>query len=250
MTGLAGRVALVAGGSGGIGAAVAVELAARGADVAVTGRDPQRVAATAEAVRRAGRRTTAVTADLRHADEVDRLVDEVAAGLGVVDLLVAAAGVSGPAGIPRPVVQTSLAEWSTVLDTNLRGLFLLCRRTVATMPADGGDVVAIVSARAGTAGQPYAAAYSASKMAVAALSAELADDLSPRGIRVQAVFPDAVDTTLLAGSAVPGRRLPPARVAELVADLVTMPRTSTVPRPLLTSPGAPWADAGRLEALR
>lgn len=250
MSGLAGRVALVTGGSGGIGAAVAAELAARGADVAISGRDPRRMARTAETVRRAGRRALAVPADLRRADEVDRLVDEVTTGVGVVDLLVAAAGVSGPPGVPRPVVQTSLEEWSTVLDTNLRGLFLLCRRTVTTMPSGGGDVVTIVSARAGTAGQPYAAAYSASKMAVAALAAELADDLSPRGIRVQAVFPDAVDTALLAGSTVPGRRLAPARVADLVADLVTAPRTSTMPSPLLTSPGAPWADAGRLEALR
>lgn len=247
---LAGRRALVTGGSGGLGAAVCRTLADRGADVVVSGRDRDRIAGTVDAVRARGRTGVGLAADLRSPPEVDALVAAAVRALGGLDLVVAAAGVAGPAGVPRPVAGTSLDEWAGVLDTNLRGVFLLCRAAFVAMAGSGGDVVTVVSARAGTAGHPYAAAYSASKLGVAGLSEALAEAGRATGIRVQALFPDAVDTALLVGSAVRGPRLDPDRVAEVLADLVAAPADTALVAPLLTSPGAPRADTRRLAVLR
>jgi 2-deoxy-D-gluconate 3-dehydrogenase len=247
---LAGRAVLVAGGSGGLGAAVCRVLAGRGAAIAVSGRDPVGIAASVASARGRGGHVVGLPADLRHADEVEALVAATVDELGALDVLVAAAGVAGPAGVPSPVARTSLADWATVLDTNLRGVFLLCRAVYPHLRGRGGDIVTIVSARAGTSGHPFAAAYSASKLGVAALAHELATAGHADGIRVHALFPDAIDTALLTSSGVPGPRLAPERVASVVADLLDVPRDANVVDPVLASPDGPWPSTRRLEAFR
>ena len=247
----AGRVVVVTGGGGGLGRAVCRVFARGGARVVVVGRDPGRLAASAGQVVRDGGEAIAVVADVRRDRDVARMVDRVVGGFGRVDVLVAAAGVGGVTGVvPRPVLQTELGEWQPVLDTNLGGIFRCVRAVLPVMRAQGGgEIVPVVSARGGTAGRPYAAAYCAAKFAVAGLARALAAQAAPDGVRVQAIFPDAVDTPILAGSALGATSLPADRVAAAILALTTLPRDCAVPMPVIAPVDAPCSDTARLEAL-
>lgn len=224
---------MVTGASSGIGRAIAVELGALGARVAVTGRREARVEDTARAVGEAGGEGLCVVAD--HTREADNaaVVERVEAELGGLDILVNCAGVIGNDCMlePRP------DEWRRILDVNLDALYDLSWRALPLLRAGTGANIVNVSSIAGRRAFAPITAYCVSKAAVDMLTRCMALELAPHGIRVNAVNPGVIESELhLASKAVDdypaflerarqthplGRHGHPEEVAKLVAFLAS-----------------------------
>ena len=202
---LAGKVALVTGAARGIGRAIAVRLAAEGADVAVSdigtrsdGTTPYALssaddlAATAAAVSAQGRRSLAVAADVTNAADVARLTAEVARVLGCLDVLVANAGVIAAA----PVAAMDEAQWDRIFAVNVKGVFLCARAAIPLLEARGGGRIVNIASVAGKTGRAGLAAYCASKAAVISFTQALAEELGPANVAVNAICPGYVHTAM------------------------------------------------------
>ena len=187
----AGKVALVTGGSSGIGRATARALAAEGAKVMVAGRRRDRLEAVVAELASAGADAALVTGDVRDESVGVAWVTETARRFGGLDALVNAAGVIGNGG----VTDVATAEWDRVMDSNLRSVFLLTRAAAPELIRRKGGVVNLSSV---AATRPYAnlLAYCVSKAAVDALTRCAALDFAPHGVRVNAVNPGVVVTEL------------------------------------------------------
>jgi NAD(P)-dependent dehydrogenase (short-subunit alcohol dehydrogenase family) len=182
--GLDGRVAVITGGSGGLGAACAEALAAAGAEPVVVGRSA--AALEAVAARTGGR---AVPCDVTDAGEVRAAF----AGLDAVDVLVTCAGGNRPQ--PFLEVEPDALEWSLAL--NVRGAFLCAQAAAARMAAAGrGGAIVHVTSQMGHVGAPGRTVYCAAKHAVEGLAKAMAVELAPQGIRVNCVAPTFVDTPM------------------------------------------------------
>ncbi len=226
MSSLAGKVAVVTGGSRGIGLATASVLRARGAAVAVTGTTQAGVDAAAAGLGKAGQGpdVLAIRADVRRRADVESAFATVVSRLGGIDLLVNNAGV----GIFGPVADMTDAEWDTIFGTNVTGLFNCCRAVVPHMRARGGGWVVNISSLSSTGPFANGAAYCASKAAVNAFSDAFMQEVRHDGIRVSVVLPGSVDTAFGGGM---GRgkedwALKPEDVAQAVSDLVSFPARS------------------------
>ncbi|GAA1353057.1 SDR family NAD(P)-dependent oxidoreductase [Saccharothrix algeriensis] len=184
-----GKVALVTGGSRGIGAAVALRLARGGADVAVTYRD--NADDVVERVKALGRRVVAIRADSGDAGAVAAAVEEAVGALGRLDVLVnnAAAFITGPVG------ELAVADFDRTFDVNVRGPWVAVRAALPHL-GEGGRVISIGSNVAERAVFPGYSLYSASKAALVGLTKALGRELGPRGITVNLVSPGATDTDL------------------------------------------------------
>jgi NAD(P)-dependent dehydrogenase (short-subunit alcohol dehydrogenase family) len=187
---LAGRKCLVTGGGTGIGAGIARRLAANGADVAVLGRRRAPLAATAAALKQAGAKAVAVTADVTDEAAVRRAVDRAAKALGGLDVLVNNAGVGGANACALPGPE----RWDEVVRTNLDGVFFATRAALRHLP-DGARIVSISSVL-GRFGVPGYTAYCASKHGVIGFGKALALELAPRRITVNTICPGWVDTAM------------------------------------------------------
>ncbi|MFE1959944.1 SDR family NAD(P)-dependent oxidoreductase [Streptomyces sp. NPDC059479] len=202
-------VTIVTGGSRGIGAATCVRLAADGHDVAL-GYVSNSAAAeqVAGAVRAAGARCVVVQVDTSDEADVERLFDTAAAELGPVTGLVNNAGVTGPLG---RFADARTEDLRRVLDVNLLGYLLCCRRAARDMTALGTGAIVNISSAAATLGSPGEYVhYAATKAATDALTVGLAKELGPAGIRVNAVAPGITDTDMHATMGDPDR---PAKAA-------------------------------------
>jgi NAD(P)-dependent dehydrogenase (short-subunit alcohol dehydrogenase family) len=187
-----GRVALVTGGSSGIGRAVVERLANAGASV-VLGANESSVHTSEAHLRSAGLEVSAVRADVAVAAEAYGLVAFGVERYGGLDVVVNSAGVQRYG----TVEETSEAEWDRVLDVNLKGIFLVCKAAVPELRRRGGGAIVNVSSVQATATQAGVAAYTASKGGILALTRAMAVDHAPDGIRVTAVSPGSVDTPML-----------------------------------------------------
>jgi 2-deoxy-D-gluconate 3-dehydrogenase len=186
---LEGRVALVTGASAGIGAAIAVALAEAGASVACHGntRSPN---ATCEQVKKLGRKTLAVTADLSDPKTQKPLVLETESGLGKVDILVNNAGTIRRAA----AVDFSEDDWNTVLEVNLSSVFRLCQAVAPNMLERGRGKIINIASLLSFQGGITVPAYAASKGGVALLTKALSNEWAARGVNVNAIAPGYIRT--------------------------------------------------------
>lgn len=190
---LAGQVALVTGAARGIGRAVALKLAAAGCDVVVNYYNSHDEAeAVCAEIRAAGRRALAIKASVGLPESVDELFVELKKHFDRIDIVVSNAA----SGVLRPTMEMSLKHWRWCMETNAFALTLLAQRAVPMMPAGRGRIVALSSLGALRA-MPHYGFIGASKAALESLVRSLAQELGPRGVRVNAVSAGVVDTDAL-----------------------------------------------------
>jgi NAD(P)-dependent dehydrogenase (short-subunit alcohol dehydrogenase family) len=182
---LAGKVALVTGGGGGIGEATARLFWEAGAGVALVDNDAAAAAAAAAGIDPTGERVLAVTADLAREPEAERTVRETVARFGRLDVLANVAGVR----VWGPVTEATPESWDVILDVNLRAVAYCAKFAIPEMARAGGGSIVNVSSANAISGRRGMAQYDASKAAVLALTRSMACDHAPQGIRVNAVCP-------------------------------------------------------------
>ena len=193
----AGSVALVTGGSSGIGKAVAELLAAEGAAVAVSALDAAGAAAVADALAARGLTAVPVAADVRDQHSIAAAVLAAVGAFGSLDTLVTCAGIQSYG----TVADTDEAIWDEVFAVNVKGVFLAARAALPYLRQSTRGAIVVVSSVQALATQTGVAAYAASKGALNALTRSMAIDEAAHGIRVNAVCPGSVDTPMLRRSA-------------------------------------------------
>lgn len=192
MSKLAGKVALVTGGSRGIGAAIARRLAHEGADVALTYvKSAQKAGAVVAEIEAAGRRGLAIAADSADARAIAGAVEQTVRAFGRLDILVNNAGIF----LPEPLEDLTLEAIDQMLAVNVRGVFV-ASQAAARHLSDGGRIVSIGSCVAERAAEPGMSLYVMTKAALVGLTKGLARDLGPRGITVNVVHPGPTDTDM------------------------------------------------------
>lgn len=192
MFSLDGKVALITGGNGGIGLGMATGLAQAGAWVVIVGRNQQKSDDAVAGLRAQGYRADAMTADVANEDSVQDLISQVSQRCGRLDILVNNAGIN----IRRPAHETSLADWTSVLDTNLTSAFLCARAAYAPMKAAGGGKIINIGSMMSIFGASFAPAYGASKGGIVQFTRSIAAAWAPDNIQANAVLPGWIDTEL------------------------------------------------------
>ena len=191
---LAGRVAMVTGGTRGIGLAIARLLADDGASVVVSGRDPGRLESAAKELEALGASVLAVAADAAKREDADRLVEASRERFGRIDVLVNNAGITRD----QLLVRMKDDDWDTVMETNLRGVFLMTRAVGKVMMRQKSGRMINISSAAGAMGNPGQVNYSAAKAGVIGLSKAAARELAHWNILVNAVAPGLIETDMTA----------------------------------------------------
>jgi NAD(P)-dependent dehydrogenase (short-subunit alcohol dehydrogenase family) len=226
---LSSKIALVTGGTRGIGAATAIALAREGTDVAIVGRHLDEDAATTRAaIVASGRRCEIIQADCGQPAEATRCVREIETRLGPVDVLVHSAG--GP--VNGGLFELTSEAWQAAFDVHVHAIFHLCRAAIPAMRTKKEGVVILISSTAGTRGVVTNIAYQVAKGALPQFARALAREFANDNIRVNCVAPGVVRTAFHAAMTDEQRRLnleqriplhregTPAQVAELILTLV------------------------------
>jgi len=263
-TPLHGMVAVVTGGSSGIGRSAAVAFARAGASVVVVGRSAARLEETIAEAQKAGTASgtshLSLVLDVGSEEDMARMADRVLERFGRIDILLASAGILRSGKGPKTATELSPADWNAILRTNLRGTFLSNRAVLpAMLRQKSGDIIN-VSSTSGLRGFAYDAAYCASKFGIIGLSESLSEEVRRSGIRVTTICPGPAATAMWDQNLPvppPEKTMPVERVTELILYTVTLPRDTMlhnpviVPlrshrRPAFRAPG-PGASIGRGE---
>jgi NAD(P)-dependent dehydrogenase (short-subunit alcohol dehydrogenase family) len=192
---LSGRVAIVMGGTSGIGRAIAFGLADAGADVIATGRRHEKVAEAAAEIEKTGRRSMVLTADASSRDSVDRFRDAVLSEFNKVHILVNAAGQT----FRKATVNVSETEWNDLMDVNLNGTLRACQSFFPALESSGHGRVINIASLTSYLGFMEVAAYATSKSAVLGLTRCLAVEWASRNVNVNAIAPGVFRTDLNSG---------------------------------------------------
>jgi NAD(P)-dependent dehydrogenase (short-subunit alcohol dehydrogenase family) len=216
---LSGAVALVTGGSRGIGFAIADRLGQLGLNVILTARDAEQAAKAAQELAASGHSCSAIACDVRDLSSVENLIGQLRRRHGRIDVLVNNAGVGGPA---VPLRELPPDDWDNIFETNLRGVYYVTRAAIPLMISSGGGHIINISSLAGKNPLPNGAAYAASKWGLNGLTYSLAEELRNDNIRVSLVCPGSVNTGFSQrGQKDAAKKLQPDDVAHAVAMLVT-----------------------------
>src|SRR5947208_2924344 len=191
------KVALITGGTSGIGEATALLFAGEGAKVAITGRNQQRGAEVVARIKARGGNATFFRADVSQASDCQRAVDDTVRAFGRLDILFNNAGVY----YPQTALECSEREWDEQIDVNLKGTFLMSKCALHTMLAQRSGVIVNNSSGWGIVGGDHAVAYCASKGGVVLMTKAMAIDHGPQGIRVNCICPGDVETPMLPADA-------------------------------------------------
>jgi len=222
------QTAIVTGATKGIGFAIAHAILAAGGRVMITGRDQAGVDRAVRTLQKdAGdpQRVAGLAIDVRDRPAVERLVAETAARFGGFNVLVNNAGV----GVMEDVAVMTDADWASIIDTNLTGVFYCCRASIPWLRKAGGGWIINIASLAARNSFPKGAAYCASKAGLLAFSESLMLEVRMEGIRVTAVMPGSVATSFnghVIDADADAWKLAPADVAEVVIDLLRHPARS------------------------
>jgi 2-dehydro-3-deoxy-D-gluconate 5-dehydrogenase len=189
---LSGRVAVITGGNGGIGLGMAKGMAAAGATIVVAGRDAAKNSAAVHELQAAGGKASAIPVDVLQETSCRSLIDQTMQAHGRLDILVNNAGMS----IRKQPEQYTLAEWHTVLDSNLTSAFLCSQAAYPAMKQAGGGKIVNIGSMMSIFGAPFATAYAASKGGMVQMTKSLATAWAKDNIQVNAILPGWIDTAL------------------------------------------------------
>lgn len=193
---LSDRTVLITGATGGLGQALAWAAARQHARVLVSDHDETACHALCDQLNESGHRATALPCDLSDTRAVQALITAAPGPFGPPDVLIANAGIQGPAG---PLHQVSETDWERVMTLNLKSVHQLCAGLLPGMAAAGQGSIVLMSSIAGLRGNTHIGLYALSKAALAQLARNLAVEWGPRGIRVNAISPGLIRTPLAAG---------------------------------------------------
>ena len=188
---LSGKVAIVTGGSRGIGRAIALGLASHGADVVVASRKQADLDIVAAEIRALGRKAAAIATHMRNKEDIDRLVEQTLEQFGKIDTLVNNAGTNPYFGLLMNIEESA---WDQIMTVNLKGYFLMAQAVARGMIEQGSGSIINVSSAGGRRASPGLGAYSISKAGDIMLTQVLAQELGQYGIRVNAIAPGIVQT--------------------------------------------------------
>ena len=222
---LSNKVAIVTGGTKGIGRAIAESLVTAGAGVAITARNDDEIGSTVTELKKLGAGTAAgYVCDVRDYEQVKSVVAEVAKEFGGLDILINNAGV----GIFAPVESMSVEDFRAVLETNVFGVFYCCHEAIPLMKQRGGGYIINISSLAGANPHPRMAAYNASKFGLNGFSEALMQEVRHDGIKVSYIMPGSVNTAF--GGDEPSNekswQLQPNDIAQVVMNLLEFPERS------------------------
>jgi NAD(P)-dependent dehydrogenase (short-subunit alcohol dehydrogenase family) len=189
---LDGKIALITGASKGLGKAMAVALSQAGATIALVSRDEAKLQGVKREIEDSGGKAELFLADVKDEQQVERLETEVATRLGKIQILVNNAGIN----LRKNLIDFSLSEWQSVVDTNLTSVFLMCRKFVPHMRGTGYGRILNMTSIMSHVSLPQRSAYSASKAALLGLIRALALELAADGITVNGISPGPFGTEM------------------------------------------------------
>ena len=224
---LAGKNALVTGGTRGIGLAVAEALLGAGAGVAVCGRSEESMkSAVSQLTNKSKGKVLGKVADVRRNTEVADLFNLIDREMGGLDILVNNAGV----GVFKSTAELTVEDWQKTLETNLSGVFYCCREALPRLKQRGGGYIINISSLAGKNAFTSGAAYNASKFGLNGFTEAMMLDHRYDKVRVSYVMPGSVDTEFSSGSARADWKIAPEDIGEIVLMLLKMPERTLVSR--------------------
>ncbi len=189
---LTGKAALVVGGGGGLGSAIACGLADFGAHLIIADLDQSAAARTAEACHRDDRPALALQVDVTSPESITAVVDETVESAGKIDILINAAGIN----IRKPATEYTPDDWRKVVDTNLAGVFFATQAAARYMLTRGYGRILSIGSVSSLLGHPYHAPYAATKGGIAIMTKSFATEWAPHGITVNALGPAYTETGL------------------------------------------------------
>ncbi len=240
-TTLEGRVALVTGAGRGIGRSIALALAHRGVSVSLAARSVGELERVRQEIESAGGKAWCFPTDLSNEQAAVAVVRNSVERFGRLDILINNAGM----GIFKPLIQTSTDEWDEIMRVNARGPFILCRETIPYLKQQRRSYIVNISSVVGVKGYENQSAYTASKHALMGMTKALAREVRDLGIRVHAICPGGVDTTLVANARPDldkSALMQPEEIADAVLFLVTREGNAVIDEiHLRRESSIPWA---------